>query len=255
MIAISFTLLGDLPALAGSPGLRHRVLGLPATTSVKDALENLGVPHTEADLVLIGGLPVGWSHRVHDTDRYEVHPVPEAAADARGELAWPDSRLQPRPLARARFVCDRHLGRLARLLRLLGFDTLYGNEWSEAEIARQAARDGRAVLTCSRSLLKRRSVEAGRLIRSREVDEQAIETIRRFGLAGQQRPFARCGLCNGELKVVPKADVAVRVPLRTRSWCDRYYLCPDCDHLYWEGTHVERMRERIAVMMAEAEQP
>jgi len=253
MIAISFCLLGDLPALAGSPGLRDRVLGLPGPTSVKDALETLGVPHTEVDLVLAGGLPVDWAQRVCDGARYEAHPVPEAAVERLGGLPWLEARLQPRPLARDRFVCDRHLGRLARLLRLLGFDTLYGNDWSEAEIARVAGRDERAVLTCSRPLLKRRAIAAGRLIRAREVDAQAVETIRRFGLAGQEKPFARCGLCNGRLEPVAKSAVAVRVPLRTRSWRDRYFLCESCDHLYWEGTHVERIRERIAVLMAEVE--
>mgnify|MGYP001063151935 CR=1 FL=1 len=252
MIAISFSLLGDLPALTGAPGLRHRVLGLPAQTSVKEALEDLGIPHTEMDLVLLGGLPVGWAHRVRDADRYEVHPVPDATADRNADLPWLQARLQPRPLARERFVCDRHLGRLARLLRMLGFDTLYGNDWSEAEIARAAARDGRAVLSCSRQLLKRRAVAAGRLLRARDVDTQAVEVIRRFDLAGHVNPFARCGLCNGLLRPVPKSDVAVRVPLRTRSWCERFFLCERCDHLYWEGTHVQKMRERIASMMAEA---
>ncbi len=252
MLAISFSLLGDLPALTGVPGLRHHVLGLAGASSVKEALEGLGIPHTEVDLVLLGGLPVGFAHRVREADRYEAHPVPDASS-ADLALPWPEARLQPRPLAAERFVCDRHLGRLARLLRLLGFDTLYGTDWTEGDIVRAAARDGRAILSCSRPLLKRRAVQQGRLVRAREVDAQAVEVIRRFGLAGRERPFARCGLCNGDLRPVPKADVAVRIPLRTRSWCDRYFLCADCDHLYWEGTHVEKLRTRIAAMLEEAQ--
>ncbi|MHB8077743.1 MAG: Mut7-C RNAse domain-containing protein [Candidatus Krumholzibacteriia bacterium] len=251
MLAISFCLQGDLASLTGAPGLRHHVVGLPGPTSVKDALENLGIPHTEVDLLLIGGLPVGFGHRVRDADRFDVHPVPRADLASTALLPWPEARLQPRPLARERFVCDQHLGRLARLLRLLGFDTLYGNDWGETEIARLATRDNRAVLTCSRALLKRRAVETGRLVRARAVDAQACEVIERFGLAGRERPFTRCNLCNGELRAVAKAAVAVRVPLRTRSWCDNYFLCSGCDHLYWAGTHVVKIRARIAELLSE----
>jgi uncharacterized protein len=247
VLATSLSLMGDLASLTGRPGLRHHVLGLAEPTSVREALASLGVPHTEVDLVLLGGLPVGFGHRVRDADRFEVHPVPTAAEDAAGRLAWPEGRLQPRPLGRERFVCDRHLGRLARLLRLLGFDTLYDDAWTEAQIA-QAAADGRAVLTCGRALLKRRAVTVGRLLRARDTDQQALEVIRRFGLSGRERPFARCNRCNGELRPVPKTTVAVRVPLRTRAWCDDYFLCAGCDHLYWRGTHVARMQEHFAAL-------
>jgi hypothetical protein len=249
MLAISFCLQGDLASLTGVPGLRHHVVGLPEPTTVKDAIENLGIPHTEVDLLLLGGLPVGFGHRVRDADRFDVHPVPRADQAPTVAPPWPEARLQPRPLARDRFICDQHLGRLARLLRLLGFDTLYSNDWGETEIARKATRDHRAVLTCSRALLKRRAIEVGRLVRARAVDAQVCEVIERFGLIGRERPFTRCNLCNGELRPVPKSAIAVRVPLRTRSWCDSYFLCSGCDHLYWPGTHVEKMRARIAELL------
>jgi uncharacterized protein len=253
VLAISFCLQGDLAALTGAPGLRHHVVGLPGPTAVKDAIENLGIPHTEVDLLLLGGLPVGFGHRVRDADRFEVHPVPRIDRTPAAPPPWLEARLQPRPLARDRFVCDRHLGRLARLLRLLGFDTLYGNDWGETEIARVAARDNRAVLTCSRALLKRRAIGVGRLLRARAVDAQACEVIERFGLTGRERPFTRCNLCNGMLRPVPKATVAVRVPLRTRAWCDSYFLCAGCDHLYWPGTHVEMIRARLATLLGEGD--
>lgn len=253
MIAVSFSLKGDLPGLAGPAGLADYVLGLAAPSSVKDALESLGIPHTEVDLLLLGGLPVGFGHRLRDGDRLEVFPPPRPADDRDGLVQWPEGRLQPRPLACDRFVCDRHLGRLARLLRLLGFDTAYRRDWTEPQIARAAARDDRVVLTRSRALLRRKAVARGCLVRSERVDEQARELARRFDLAARLRPFARCTLCNGELRPVPKAAVAERIPLRTRAWRHEYFLCRSCDHLYWEGTHVERMRERIGALLAEPE--
>ncbi len=185
MIAVSFCLKGRLPALVGPTAPAHHVLGLQEPSSVKDSLQALGIPHTEIDLMLVGGLPVGFGYRVRDGDRIEVHPPPAAAAGDETECSWPDSRLQPRPLAWERFVCDSHLGRLARLLRLLGFDTLYRNDWREPALAAAAARETRALLTCSRGLLMRRDVGRGMLILSRQADEQAREVLARFGLAAR----------------------------------------------------------------------
>ena len=248
MIAVSFHLLGDLPALTGAARAPDRVVGLSPPATAKDTLEALGIPHTEVDLLLIGGRPIGFGHRLADGDRVEAHPVPPAAAAA-GPL-HAEGRLQPRPLTWGRFVCDRHLGRLARMLRTLGFDTLYRNDWTEPQIVAIARRDDRAVLTGSRALLKRRTVGRGRLIRSDLVDEQAREVLLRFGLAGRVRPFARCNLCNGELRPVPKQEVLARIPPRTRAWLDAYLLCGVCGQLYWAGTHVERLRARIEAIVA-----
>jgi uncharacterized protein with PIN domain len=248
VIAVSFHLLDDLAALAGAGGLRDRVVGLNGPAAVKDTLEALGIPHTEVDLLLIDGLPIGFDHRLADGDRVEAHAVPPATRDE--STGWPEGRLQPRPLAWDRFVCDRHLGRLARMLRTLGFDTLYRNDWTEAQIVAIARREERAVLTGSRALLKRRTVGRARLIRSDLVDEQTREIVRRFGLAERVRPFARCNRCNGELRPVPKREVLARIPPRTRAWLEEYLTCAACGQLYWEGTHVERMRARIESILA-----
>ncbi len=250
MITVSFRLLDDLPALAGTPRLSDRLVALSGPASVKDTLEALGIPHTEVDLLLLGGLPIGFGHRLAAGDRIEAHAVPAAVAAEEGLELWPQARLQPRPLAGDRFVCDRHLGRLARMLRALGRDTVYRNDWTEAQIVAVARREDRAVLTRSRALLKRRTVLRGRLMRSDSVDEQVREILLRFGPASRLRPFARCIRCNGELRPVPKDDVAVRIPVRTRSWRDDYFLCRSCDHLYWEGTHVERLRSRLDAILA-----
>jgi len=248
LIAVSLHLLDDLPELTGPARLRDHVVGLSGTAAVKDTLEALGIPHTEVDLLLLGGQPIGFGHHLADGDRVEVHPVPPAAQEGREEM--PEARLQPRPLAWDRFVCDRHLGRLARMLRTLGFDTLYRNDWTEAQIVAAARHGDRAVLTGSRALLKRRTVERGRLIRSDFADEQTREVLQRFGLVRRVRPFARCNLCNGELRPVPKQEVEARIPPRTRAWLDEYFVCSSCDHLYWDGTHVERMRARIDAILA-----
>ncbi len=251
MIRILFHLHGDLPALTSPPSPLSPARELPLPTSVKDAVEALGIPHTEVDLLLVEQKPVNFGYLVADGDRIEVHPVPEPGER---DTLWAEARLQPRPLFSNRFICDQHLGKLARLLRLLGFDTAYNRSGTEEEIDRLANTEERSVLTCNRALLKRKSITHGRLIRSRHPDLQVEEVVSRFRLAGHILLFDRCCVCNGELAAVPKASVLSRIPPRTRQWRDEYYCCLHCDRLYWEGTHVAAMRRRIACILAGAQE-
>ena len=246
MLEISFHLHGDLPALSGPAGQTVWARELREPASVKDALEALGIPHTEVDLLLVDDRPVPFAYQVQDGDHIHVHPVP--AADSAG-LDWSDDRLQLRPLHRNRFACDQHLGKLARLLRILGFDTAYDNHWREQDLARLARLENRAVLTCHRALLKRKSISSGYLVRSRRPDDQVAEVVRRFGLTSHISFNGRCCLCNGILAPVAKAQVWQRIPIRTRQWRDTYFLCRQCDHLYWDGSHVAALRSRIAAIL------
>jgi uncharacterized protein with PIN domain len=241
MVDVTFNLRGDLASLASPPRAPDRVRHLREPASVKDALEALGIPHTEIDLLLIDQRPVDFGYLLAGGESVHVFPTPDIQQDP----AWPQARLQPRPLERDRFVCDQHLGRLARLLRILGCDTAYDPENLEADVARRAVCEDRAVLTCSRALLKRREIACGRLIRARRVDEQVVEVTRRFGLPDRGRWWTRCSVCNGRLASVDMDAVRDRIPARTRAWRREYYICSGCDRLYWEGTHVLRLRKRI----------
>ena len=69
-------------------------------------------------------------------------------------------------------------------------------------------------------------------------------------MADQVLMFGRCSKCNGLLREVAKADVAARIPPRTAKWLDTYYLCRDCDQLFWEGTHVTALRRRVEKILA-----
>jgi len=158
-------------------------------------------------------------------------------------------------LASPNFLCDGHLGKLALLLRIMGFDTAWDQSWSEEKMARRGINESRTVLTRSRSLLKRASMDNAMLIRSDDPDEQAYEVVRRFLLTDQVRLFGRCSKCNGLLREVPKADVAPRIPPRTAKWLDTYYLCLDCDQLFWEGTHVIALRRRVEEILVRCATP
>lgn len=145
-----------------------------------------------------------------------------------------------------RFVCDSHLGRLARLLRLMGWDTLWRLDWTEPAIVRQVVNHGRVALSRSRSLLTRRELRGSVLIASDQPDAQAAQVVRVFGLADRIRLWGRCTRCNGEIRPVSKESVAARIPPKTARWLDEYHLCADCDQLYWQGTHTEALAARIA---------
>ena len=203
--------------------------------TVKDAIEGLGVPHVEVDLILVNGVSVGFDHRLAAGDRVSVYPVFESLDIS------PIVRLREAPLRRPAFVIDVHLRRLARLLRLLGFDALRSNDFEDAELVEVSVREARVLLTRDRQLLKHGRVTHGYWVRSTDPVEQAREVVRRFDLSDNVRPFSRCPACNGHLERVDKEAVADEIPPRTARWLDEYVRCDGCGKLYWRGTHFERL--------------
>jgi len=150
-------------------------------------------------------------------------------------------RLYPRPLREPRFVLDVHLGRLARTLRLLGFDAVWRNDTTDDELAAISADDERTLLTRDRGLLKRAKVTHGHLVRETDRRRQVVEVLRQFDLFGAITPFGRCLRCNGVLEPVAKAEVEHRLPPRTRREYADFRTCPGCGRVYWKGSHYDRL--------------
>jgi uncharacterized protein with PIN domain len=151
--------------------------------------------------------------------------------------------LNPQPPEPASFVLDVHLGKLARRLRLLGFDACYRNDFDDATIIAVAARDGRIILTRDRGILKHRRVSHGYLVRSACVERQLHEVMRRYDLYGRIRLWVRCMVCNGLTVRVDKAEVLDRLKPRTRQYYDDFHRCTGCDRLYWQGSHYTRITD------------
>jgi uncharacterized protein with PIN domain len=203
--------------------------------SIKDMIESLGVPHTEVELILVNGRSVDFSYIVKDGDTISVYPVFESL-DIRPLL-----RLRPEPLRSNRFVLDTHLGRLARYLRLLGFDTLYSNNFQDAELARISCDQHRILLTRDRLLLHRSIITHGYYVRAAEPLYQTGEVLHRFDMYRDIRPWTRCTRCNGELGEVSKAMIAHRLEPRTRRYYTDFRICRECSQLYWKGSHFRKM--------------
>jgi uncharacterized protein with PIN domain len=234
-----------------APELRGGVMRRPFRPhqTVKDVIEAAGVPHTEVDLVLVNGEPVGFSHRPTVGDRIAAYPVFETLD------IGPVNRLRPQPLRDVRFVVDVHLGRLARLLRLLGFDTRWSNDIDDETLAAIGEAEHRVVLTRDRGLLKRRRVTHGLFVHAELPVEQASEVVRRLDLAGRLAPFTRCLRCGGQLASVDKAEVADRLEPLTRRHFDVFRRCRSCGQIYWRGSHHARLAQVVERIRAATDPP
>lgn len=204
--------------------------------TVKHEIEALGVPHTEVELVLVDGESVDFDRLVRHGDRIAVYPKFETFDIS------PLLRVRDAPLRRLRFVADAHLGALARLLRLAGFDTLYDNAFDDPSVERLSVDEARVVLTRDRELLKRRSITHGCYVRALQPVAQLHEVFARLDLAGSAHPFTLCLSCNAPLHRVDKAQVAAVVPPVARERYEHFSACDSCGRVFWEGTHWKRLR-------------
>lgn len=214
--------------------------------AVKDMIEALGVPHPEVDLIIVNGVSVDFAYLVQAADQISVYPVFETFDIA------PLQHLRPQPLRQPRFVLDTHLGTLARYLRLLGFDTLYRNDYPDAELARISAEEQRIVLTKDRGVLKRGQVTHGYCVRAAQPRQQVREVLAHLHLADAVKPFSRCLRCNGTLQPVDRAAIADRLPAEAGTDYTEFYLCQTCRQLYWPGSHYAAMTQLVASFLAEA---
>lgn len=216
--------------------------------SVKDLIESLGAPHTEVGRILVNGSAVDFSYIVEDRDRFEVFEVD--AFRARED----DESLQPGIEGTPRFVCDVHLEKLARRLRLLGFDVMFEKDLRDEALAELAARENRILLTRDRRLLMRRNVGLGMHPWSDDPEEQTLEVLRKLRHFDLPDPFGRCTTCNGTLRpMAPDTaeyeEALAEAPPRVRQWRTEYWRCGSCGKLYWKGTHYAKLREKVEMLL------
>ncbi|GAS88699.1 Mut7-C RNAse domain-containing protein [Mycolicibacterium brisbanense] len=203
--------------------------------TVKDVLEAMGIPHTEVDLILVNGHPAGFEHRPAVGDRIAAYPMFEALD------IGATARLRPVPLRDPRFVIDVNLGRLARLLRLLGFDVWWSNDADDETLAEISLTQHRILLTRDRGLLKRRAVTHGLFVHSQQAEEQTLSVLRRLNLQQRVAPFTRCVRCNGSLVAVSKDEVLDHLEPLTRRYYDEFIRCTECGRIYWRGSHFAKL--------------
>lgn len=230
-----------------APARRKREFALRCAraATVKNAIESVGVPHTEVELILANGESVDFGYRVREGDRISVYPMFEAFD------VQPLLRVRAEALREPRFIVDAQLGGLARLLRMLGFDTLYDNDAGDTEVRRCAAEEGRTILTRDRQLLICRDVTHGCYVHALKPPLQLREVVDRLQLAGKAQPFTRCLCCNVLLERVEKAQVMDRLPAGVAARQTTFRRCAGCRRVYWPGDHYVRMNAMLNGLMAD----
>ena len=213
--------------------------------SLKHVIESLGIPHTEIGAIVIEGDVVSLASRIPDRSHVQIYPFLYGTNNHSGCL--PSGPIQPpAPPGEPRFILDIHLGKLAVYLRILGFDSLYRNDFDDPTLAEMADRLERILLSKDRRLLMRNQVHFGYCVRSQNPALQTLEVVRRYRLNDRIKPLHRCLDCNTTLEPVEKRAIVDRLEPLTRRYYQEFHHCPGCDKLYWKGSHYDRMRDFIS---------
>ena len=233
---------GNLKELLRPPfrGQQRVVYELTRQASVKDIVEALGVPHTEVGRLVVAGREISFAAPGADDDTLDVYPLSPPV-----DVTTP-TLLRPEPLPGVTFAVDMNVGKLATLLRMAGFDTLYRNDISDPDLVAVAVREKRILLSKDTDLLKRKEVVFGYLVREIQPEKQLTEIVHLFGIREQFKPLSRCLRCNALLLPVEKRQILDRLEPLTQKYYQLFQRCPCCDRVYWPGTH----RDTMLLMLA-----
>lgn len=221
------------------------VRSLMTPVTLGEAIESLGIPLSEVDLVLVNGEPSARSRRLYDNDSVSVYPTFETL-----DISSLKNENTP-ALRETRFILDAHLGKLAKYLRLLGFDTVYRNDLDDNEIIEIASGEGRIILTRDKLLLKSERITHAYYVRATDKHDQLREVVLKFDLYSQFKSFTRCMTCNTELVPKKKQEIAQYAPEEILRIYDAFFFCPACRKVFWKGSHFRRMETYIRKLTVE----
>lgn len=141
------------------------------------------------------------------------------------------------------------LGKLARWLRILGFDVFFDCRVDDDQLLQLARREARVLLTKDREL----AAKGGYLVMGKTWEEEVEEIIKVFHLENSLKPFTRCPVCNGELKEIDRETARRLVPPLAFQRATRFSICKECGRVYWDGTHMIRMKNVLDRIIKEAQ--
>lgn len=216
--------------------------------SVKDVIESLGVPHPVIGKLMVNSTEVGFDYILQHKDIVEVSPLTPPVNP------FVPTILRPEALVGISFVVDVNVGKLAQFLRMLGFDTVYRNDIRNGKLADIAALEKRILLTRDTSLLKRKVVTHGYLLREQDPTRQLVEVVRLYDLGNRIKPLTRCIPCNGLLVPVAKETILARLEPLTKKYYESFHACKLCGRIYWAGSHQEKIVAFIHQVLKTADQ-
>lgn len=237
-VSASFRFYQELNDFLKKPYRKHRfVITFNGTTTVKDAIESLGVPHTEVDMITVNGSPVNFTYRIQDNDDIAVYPVFESFDISETQLLREQVKREPK------FILDVHLGKLVKYLRMAGFDCLYDVSLVDKQIIDISILHQRIILTRDKGILKNGRVTHGMFVRATTPTQQFREVISRLQLERFVKPFTRCTACNEPISQVEKKEISDQLLPLTRKHYTEFFRCTGCNKIYWEGSHYKRMKQ------------
>ena len=200
----------------------------------------MGIPHTEIGMMLSAETSLSFRYLPKDSMTIHVYEMT-------GEmLASLPSNLWPEPWLFDRFMVDINALKLLRNMRMAGIDTTIVPQIDPISIGMLAAMEERVILTRNRQLLKCAEVKFGQLLRSENHVEQLQEVVSRYNLKRYYQPFSRCLNCNVLLHSVSKMEINHLLEPLTRKYYLNFKRCENCEAIYWEGSHLEHMKEIMA---------
>ena len=173
-------------------------------------------------------------------DRISVYPVFESLD------VTPVLKVRAKPLRRIQFIADAQLGGLTKYLRMLGFDTLYDNDYTDAQVASVSAEEQRIVLTRDGALLGHELISHGCHVRETRPRKQLEEVVSRLDLYRAIKPLSRCLRCNAPVGREVNRD---QLPPASMSSGYRVWTCGRCGRTYGEGLHSGRMEQVIGELL------
>lgn len=152
-----------------------------------------------------------------------------------------------------KFIADVHLGKLAKGLRMAGFDVLYQTDYTHSELKTVAVQQDRVLLSRNVAFAKD-SVVKTFILQSEDWYVQLQQVVEKFKLRERFKPFTRCLACNGVLQSVSKEEKEPQLEENTRNYYNEFWQCDNCKRIYWKGSHYERMKKLISELKRSTEE-
>lgn len=143
-----------------------------------------------------------------------------------------------------KFLCDEMLGKLAKWLRIIGYDVLYLKNMEDEKIIENAMKEGRILLTRDKKLAEK--YKNSLYIEEKDIDSQIKRVVEAFKISMEEENFlSRCTICNVEIEKIEKEKVKGKVPENVFENMSEFWICKNCGRIYWAGTHWKNMKEKI----------
>jgi hypothetical protein len=208
-------------------------------TTLQNLLNTLKIPISEVELIIVNGHSQRLDYVLQSGDRLAVYPKFESF-DIHEHVQF-----REHPLRNPKFLCDNHLGKLCKYLRMIGFDCLFEQLSGHPHLITQSNKENRIILSRDQKRNQYPAITHFILITSSHPSDQVKQVIRQLSLENFISPLSRCLRCNTPLVTVPKKQILHKLEPETARDFHEFFQCTQCQRIYWKGSHYENMWKLI----------